>query len=186
MPWYLYFKIFHLVGMVSWMAGLFYLPRLFVYHAEARELPDAARGPVQQQLNLMMGRLLNIITTPAMVMTFIGGIGMLVLMPALLQQPWMQVKLALVLALGGYHGWCSGTRKKLTRGDIVGTAKGYRTANEVPTVALVLICTYVELKDSIGLLAGLGVSIVMIILLGIGIQAYAVYRRNAEAAGRAV
>ena len=73
MPWYLYFKIFHLVGMVSWMAGLFYLPRLFVYHAEARDLPEATRGPVQQQLTVMMGRLLNIIMTPAMVMTFIGG-----------------------------------------------------------------------------------------------------------------
>ena len=141
---------------------------------------------MQQQLTLMMGRLLNIITTPAMVMTFIGGIGMLVLMPVLLQQPWMQVKLALVLALGGYHGWCSATRKKLARGERVGTAKGYRTANEVRTVALVLICTYVELKGSIGLLSGLGVSVVMIVLLGIGIQAYALYRRKAEAAGRAV
>lgn len=186
MPWYLYFKIFHLVGMVSWMAGLFYLPRLFVYHAEARELPEAAREPVQAQLNLMMGRLLNIITTPAMLMTFIGGIGMLVLMPALLQQPWMQVKLALVLGLAGYHGWCSATRKKLTRGERDGTAKGYRIANEVPTLALVLICTFVILKDSIGVLGGLGVSVVMILLLGIGIQAYAVYRRKAEAAGRAV
>jgi putative membrane protein len=186
MPWYLYFKIFHLVGMVSWMAGLFYLPRLFVYHAEARELPEAARGPVQQQLNLMMGRLLNIITTPAMVMTFIGGIGMLVLQPDLLRQPWMHVKLTLVIALAGYHGWCSATRKKLTRGEVAGTAKGYRMANEVPTVALVLICTYVVLKDSIGILGGLVVSVVMMLLLGIGIQAYAVYRKRAEAAGRSV
>ena len=144
---YLYWKIFHLIGMVSWMAGLFYLPRLFVYHAEARELPEAARGPVQQQLNLMMGRLLNIITTPAMLMTFIGGVGMLTLAPDLLRLPWMQVKLALVLALAGYHGWCSATRKKLARGEQAGTAKEYRVANEVPTVALVLICTYVELKE---------------------------------------
>ncbi len=186
MPWYLYFKIFHLVGMVSWMAGLFYLPRLFVYHAEARALPEATRGPVQQQLTLMMGRLLNIITTPAMLMTFIGGIGMLVLNPDVLRQPWMHVKLALVLALAGYHGWCSRTRRALARGEATGTAKGYRIANEVPTVALVLICTFVELKGSIGLLGGLGVSVVMIVLLGVGIQAYAVYRRKAEAAGRAV
>jgi putative membrane protein len=186
MPWYLYFKIFHLVGMVSWMAGLFYLPRLFVYHAEARELPEAVRVPVQQQLTLMMGRLLNIIMTPAMIMTFIGGIGMLTLNADLLRQPWMHVKLTLVIGLAGYHGWCSATRKKLARGERAGTAKGYRMANEVPTVALVLICTYVELKDSIGLLGGLGVSLVMILLLGIGIQAYAVFRRKAEAAGRAV
>ncbi len=178
---YLYFKIFHLVGMVSWMAGLFYLPRLYVYHAEARELPDAARGPVHRQLDLMAGRLLNIITTPAMLMTFIGGIGMLTLFPDLLRQPWMHVKLALVLALAGYHGWCSGVRKKLARGEAVMSAQGFRVANEVPTVALVLICTYVELKDRIGLLGGLAVSVAMIVLLGIGIQAYAAVRRRAEA-----
>jgi protoporphyrinogen IX oxidase len=186
MPWYLYFKIFHLVGMVSWMAGLFYLPRLFVYHAEARDLPEAARGPVQQQLTVMMGRLLNIIMTPAMVMTFIGGIAMLTSNTDLLRQPWMHVKLTLVIGLAGYHGWCSATRKKLARGEQAGTAKGYRMANEVPTVALVLICTYAVLKNSIGMLAGLGVSIVMILLLGLGIQAYAAYRRKAETAGRAV
>lgn len=184
MPWYLYFKIFHLVGMVSWMAGLFYLPRLFVYHAEARDLPEAARGPVQQQLTVMMGRLLNIIMTPAMVMTFIGGTAMLVNNPDLLRQPWMHVKLTLVLALAGYHGWCSATRKKLARGEQAGTAKGYRIANEVPTLALVLICTYAVLKNTIGILAGLAVSIVMILLLGIGIQAYAAFRRKAEVAGR--
>jgi putative membrane protein len=186
MDTYLYFKIFHLIGMVSWMAGLFYLPRLFVYHAEARELPDAARAPVQQQLMLMMGRLLSIITTPAMLMTFIGGIGMLVLNPALLRESWMQVKLTLVIGLGGYHGWCSATRKKLARGDVSGTAQSYRIANEVPTVLLVLICTYVELKDRIGLLGGLIVSVAMIALLGVGIQGYAVFRRKAEAAGRTV
>jgi putative membrane protein len=175
---YLYFKIFHLIGMVSWMAGLFYLPRLFVYRAESRELPEAARGPVQAQLDLMAGRLLNIITTPAMLMTFIGGIGMLVIVPDLLKQPWMHVKLTLVVALAGYHGWCSSVRKKLARGEPVMTAKGFRIANEVPTVALVLIVTFVELKDRIGLLGGLGVAVVMTVLLGMGIQLYAAVRRR--------
>jgi putative membrane protein len=180
--WYLYFKIFHLIGMVSWMAGLFYLPRLYVYHAEAREQPEPARTIIQQQLDLMSGRLLHIITTPALIMTFIGGIGMLVLYPDLLQQPWLWVKGVLVFALAGYHGWCSATRKKLARGEPVMTAHGFRVMNEGPTIALVLICTYAVLRDRVGLLAGLGISVAMVLLLGIGIQAYAAYRKRAEAA----
>ncbi|MCA0374137.1 MAG: CopD family protein [Gemmatimonadetes bacterium] len=179
MPWYLYAKIFHLIGMVSWMAGLFYLPRLFVYHAEARALPEAARGPVQTQLGVMMGRLLHIITVPALVMTCLGGVAMLLLVPALLTQPWLQVKLALVLALVGYTVWCARVRAALARGETVATAARFRVANEVPTVALVLICTYVVLKDGIGLLGGVGVSLVMIVLLGVGIQAYAKVRARA-------
>jgi putative membrane protein len=178
---YLYAKIFHLIGMVSWMAGLFYLPRLFVYHAEAQDKPEAQRALLARQFAIMEQRLLNIITTPALVMTWIGGAAMLWLNPALLTQRWMVVKLVLLVLLAGFHGWMVGVTRRLGRNERVMTAERFRVMNEVPTVALVLICTYAVLRDSVGLFAGLGISAVMVLLLGLGIQAYGVVRKRNEA-----
>jgi len=178
---YLYAKIFHLVGMVSWMAGLFYLPRLFVYHAEAQSRTDAPRDVLTAQYSIMEQRLLGIITTPAMLMTWLGGLIMIGLNSALLTQRWLIVKLVLLVVLSGYHGWMSGVVRKLGRGEHVMTGDRFRIMNEVPTIALVLICTYAVLRDSVGLLAGVGISIVLTILLGVGIQAYGVVRKRGEA-----
>lgn len=186
---YLYAKIFHLVGMVTWMAGLFYLPRLFVYHAEAQERApvttsgDApgARGVLEAQFTIMEQRLLGIITTPAMLMTWIGGLFMLHLSPALLTQRWMLVKLALLVALSAYHGWMAGVVKRLARGEHVMSGERFRIMNEVPTVALVLICTYAVLRDSVGLVTGVAISAVMVVVLAVGIQLYSVVRRRKAA-----
>lgn len=185
---YLYAKIFHLVGMVTWMAGLFYLPRLFVYHAEAQERAggeaNGVRATLEAQFTIMEQRLLGIITTPAMLMTWIGGLFMLHLSPALLSQRWMLVKLGLLVALSAYHDWMAGVVKRLARGERVMTGERFRIMNEVPTVALVLICTYAVLRDSVGLLTGVVISAVMVVLLAAGIQLYALLRRR-NAAGTA-
>ncbi len=178
---YLYAKIFHLVGMVTWMAGLFYLPRLFVYHAEAQARTDATRDVLTAQFTLMEQRLLGIITTPAMVATWLGGLTMLGHNGALLSQRWMVVKLVLLLLLSGYHGWMSGVVKRLARGEHVMTSERFRVMNEVPTVALVLIVTYAVLRDSVGLMAGLGVAAAVTVLLGVGIQVYAGVRKRKAA-----
>ncbi len=183
---YLYAKIFHLVGMVSWMAGLFYLPRLFVYHAEAQQRTDNTRAVLTAQYSIMEQRLLGIITTPAMLMTWLGGITMIAHNTALLSQRWLMVKLVLLFALSGYHGWMSGVVRKLARNEHVMTSDRFRVMNEVPTVALVLICTYAVLRDSVGLLAGVGISAVLTVLLGIGIQLYGVVRKRGEAKARAL
>jgi putative membrane protein len=182
---YLYAKIFHLVGMVSWMAGLFYLPRLFVYHAEAQTRADGTRDILTAQYSIMEQRLLGIITTPAMLMTWLGGITMIAHNSALLNQRWLMVKLVLLIALSGYHGWMSGVVRKLSRGEHVMTSDRFRVMNEVPTVALVLICTYAVLRDSVGLLAGVAISAVLTVLLGVGIQLYGVVRKRSEAKTRA-
>jgi putative membrane protein len=179
---YLYAKIFHLVGMVSWMAGLFYLPRLFVYHAEAQEGSDSTRDVLTAQYTIMQQRLLGIITTPAMVATWLGGLTMIGHNSALLSQRWMLVKLVLLVVLSGYHGWMSGVVKRLARGERVMTSARFRVMNEIPTVVLVLICTYAVLRDSVGLLAGVGVSVVVTVLLGVGIQVYAGVRKRQAAA----
>jgi len=75
---YLWFKAFHLVGVVAWFAGMFYLPRLFVYHAEANEQPEAVRTVLQQQYQIMEKRLYRIIMTPAMVLTVAMAIAMVI------------------------------------------------------------------------------------------------------------
>ncbi len=178
---YLYAKIFHLVGMVSWMAGLFYLPRLFVYHAEAQTRADGTRAVLTAQYTIMQQRLLGIITTPAMVATWLGGLTMLGHNSALLSQRWMIVKLVLLLVLSGYHGWMSSVVKRLARGEHVMTSDRFRLMNEVPTVVLVLIVTYAVLRNSVGLLAGVGVAAVVTVLLGVGIQVYAGVRKRADA-----
>ncbi len=180
---YLYAKIFHLVGMVTWMAGLFYLPRLFVYHAEAQERTDGTRDVLTAQFTIMEQRLLGIITTPALVATWLGGLTMLGHNSALLSQRWMLVKLVLLLLLSGYHGWMSGVVKRLARGEHVMTSERFRVMNEVPTVALVLIVTYAVLRDSVGLMAGLGVAAAVTVLLGVGIQVYAGVRKRGAARG---
>jgi protoporphyrinogen IX oxidase len=178
---YLYAKIFHLIGMVSWMAGLFYLPRLFVYHAEAQARTDSTRDVLTAQYTIMEQRLLGIITTPAMLMTWLGGLTMIGHNPALLSQRWLMVKLVLLVALSAYHGWMIGVVRRLARGEHVMTGDRFRIMNEVPTVALVLICTYAVLRDTVGLLAGVLISAVMTVMLGIGIQLYGVVRRRGDA-----
>jgi putative membrane protein len=169
--------------MVTWMAGLFYLPRLFVYHAEAQARTDGTRDVLTAQFTIMEQRLLGIITTPALVATWLGGLTMLGHNSALLSQRWMLVKLVLLLLLSGYHGWMSGVVKRLARGEHVMTSERFRVMNEVPTVALVLIVTYAVLRDSVGLMAGLGVAAAVTVLLGVGIQVYAGVRKRKAARG---
>ncbi len=177
---YLYAKIFHLVGMVSWMAGLFYLPRLFVYHAEAQSQPENTRAILTAQYTIMQQRLLGIITTPAMLMTWLGGLTMVGHNTALLSQRWFIVKVVLLLALSGYHGWMSGVVRRLARNEHVMTSDRFRIMNEVPTIALVLIVTYAVLRDSVSLLTGAMIAVVLTVLLGIGIQLYGVVRKRSE------
>lgn len=181
---YWYAKTFHLVAMVAWMAGLFYLPRLFVYHAEAQGLGEPEREVLTRQYAVMESRLQDIIMTPAMVLTFLAGGTMLVMKPETLAQPWFVVKGVLLLGLAGYHGWCIGVTRRLGRGEMVMRGERFRVMNEVPTVALVLICTYAVLRSAVGLLAGVVISAAMVVLLGLGIQLYALIRKR-KAAGRA-
>lgn len=179
--WYWYAKVFHLIGMVSWMAALFYLPRLFVYHAEAQGATEPARGILTAQFAVMESRLLGIIGTPAMVATWVAGLTMVSMNPGLHRAPWFIVKFVLLLGLGAYHGWCVGVVRRLGRGEVVMSESRFRVMNEVPTVALVLICTYAVLRDRVGLLAGVGISVAMTVLLGFGIQLYAVVRKRKAA-----
>lgn len=131
---YLFIKAFHLIFMVAWFAGLFYMFRLFVYHAENQDKPE-----VTAVLKVMAHKLYKIITVPAMVLTWIFGITLIVMRPELMQQGWLHGKLLLVFLLSGYTGFIGATRKKFANDQIKYSSKACRWLNEVPTIFLVVI-----------------------------------------------
>ena len=191
---YYWFKAFHLVGVVSWFAGLFYLPRLFVYHAEAEEQQvEPARSILRQQFSVMEKRLYGIIMTPAMVVTIAMAVGMAVLQPELLQQTWLQVKMALVLVLVGFHFYCRTLIYRLEAGETPFTSKQFRWMNEFPTFFLVVVVMLAVFKNDIPTHATSYVIFGMVIAFAASIQLYARKRRldgekkrSDEAAARSV
>ena len=134
-------KALHIISMIAWMAGLLYLPRLFVYHA------DTPSGSVQAEtFKIMERRLLKAIMNPAMIFTFIFGIWMLVLAPALLTEIWMMIKIVCVFGLAGCHGLFSRMRRDLENDKLPYSSKVYRIWNEAPTVLMIIIVVMVVVK----------------------------------------
>jgi putative membrane protein len=134
-------KALHIISVIAWMAGLLYLPRLFVYHA------DTPSGSVQAEtFKIMERRLLKAIMNPAMIFTFIFGIWMLVLAPALLTEIWMMIKIVCVFGLAGCHGLFSRMRRDLENDRLPYSSKVYRIWNEAPTVLMIIIVVMVVVK----------------------------------------
>jgi protoporphyrinogen IX oxidase len=143
-PLYPWTKSLHIVSMVAWMAGLFYLPRLFVYHAERAP----AGGEVAAVLEVMEVKLLRLIMNPAMIATWVFGI-LLVLTPGVViwtADLWIYPKLALVGWLTWFHHWCGLRRKDFAAGVNSRPGRTYRIMNEVPTLALIGIVVLVVVK----------------------------------------
>jgi putative membrane protein len=137
-------KALHLISVMSWMAGLLYLPRLFVYHAETTV------GSVRAEtFKVMERRLLKAIMNPAMIASFVFGIWMIVLAPGLLYEPWMHVKILCVLLMAGCHGVFSKMRRRLENDEPPRPPRTYRIWNEVPTVLMVIIVFMAVVKPSL-------------------------------------
>ncbi|HOZ31848.1 MAG TPA: protoporphyrinogen oxidase HemJ [Tabrizicola sp.] len=134
--WYLVTKSLHVVSVISWMAGMFYLPRLFVYHAEQVQLGSRTDTMFQT----MERRLLRGIMNPAMVATWTFGLA-LVFTPGVVDwtAPWSWVKAASVLVMSWFHHWLARRRKDFVTGTNTRSGRTYRLMNEVPTVLMVLI-----------------------------------------------
>jgi protoporphyrinogen IX oxidase len=182
---YLWFKAFHIVGIVAWFAGMFYLPRLFVYHAEANEQPEAVRTILQQQYQVMEKRLYRIIMTPAMLLTLIMAAAMLITAPDLLKEPWLHVKLGLVLILVGYHHLCSRLMKEMAAGKFRFTGQQFRWFNEFPTVLFVIVVLLAVFKNNFPTSAASWGVVGMIVAMAAIIQLYARKRRLAQEAAEA-
>jgi len=138
---YLWVKAAHVFFVIAWMAGMFYLPRLFVYHTEVAPQSDADR-----LFQTMERRLLRIIINPAMIMVWVLGLSMIFLDPSLLKQGWLHAKILLVLILSGLHGMLSKWRRDFANGVNKHSARFYRLMNEVPTVCALIIVVLVILK----------------------------------------
>ena len=182
---YLWIKAFHLVGIVAWFAGMFYLPRLFVYHAEANEQPETVRSVLQQQYQVMETRLYSIIMTPAMILTVVMAIGMLVVAPDLLKETWIHIKLALVVVLIGYHHLCKRLMKEMAAGQFRFSGQQFRWFNEFPTVLFVVVVLLAVFKNSFPTSAASWAVVAMIVAMAAIIQLYARKRRLDREANRA-
>lgn len=139
---YPYVKSFHVMAVLSWMAGLFYLPRLFVYHAE-RGLGGEEPG---KSFTIMEDKLLRLIMRPAMIATWASGL-CLILTPGIVDWSilWPWGKALGVLAMTWFHYWCASQRRNLANGVAL-TGRRYRMMNEVPTLLMVLIVVSVIVK----------------------------------------
>lgn len=138
---YLWIKAFHIIFMVAWFAGLFYIFRLFVYHVKFKD--DLK---MSQTYTIMEKKLIYMISHPAMGLTIALGVWMLVLNPALLKQPWMHGKLCAVVLLMGYQFFSGITFRRFRKGNFFLTEKACRMINEVPTVLLITIVLLAILK----------------------------------------
>jgi protoporphyrinogen IX oxidase len=174
---YLWFKTLHIVGVVVWFAGLFYLVRLFIYHREAAELEAPLRQAFEEQYGLMERRLANIITTPGMVVAVAMAVGLLLVEPAWLKQAWMHAKLGVVAALLVYHGFCYRLMGQLLRGECQWSGRQLRALNELPTLLLVLVVMLVVFKAQFPTGAATWFLVALVVFMAASIQFYARWRR---------
>lgn len=163
---YLYAKAIHIIFVICWMAGLFYMVRLFIYHTEARQRPEAEYQILHRQFMVMERKLWWIITTPAMYLTVGAGLVMLYVNPALIKVGWMHVKLAFVLGLIAYHFICQRIMFGL-RGETSGwTSTRLRLWNELATLLLFAIVFVVVLKSAVNWVYGVvGLSVLGVALM---------------------
>lgn len=173
---FLYAKSVHIVFIVSWMAGLFYIVRLFIYHVEANERSEQEKNVLQSQFEVMQHKLWYIITTPAMILSLLSGAFMLYLIPAYISMSWMWVKLAFVGGLLIYHFICQRIIGQLKQGRSTWTSTQLRLWNELATVLLVAIVFSVVLKTAIDWAYGLiGLTIFIVVIMS-AVKIYKYYR----------
>ncbi len=138
---YFTIKALHIAAVIFWMAGMLYLPRLFVYHHGAQ-----ADGELEKALLIQERNLLKIIMNPALIVVWLLAVIMLTVNTALFSAGWMHAKLVLVLALSGLHGFYAATAKKFANGERPRTEKFWRMLNEVPAIATIIIVILAVVK----------------------------------------
>lgn len=178
---YSWFKAFHIIGIVVWFAGLFYLVRLFIYHVEANQEPEPAKTILKNQYQIMEKRLYNIITTPGMLVTVAMAGGILYTEPDVLREPWLHFKLLFVAILLAYHHYCGRLMKKLAADECRWSSQQLRALNEAPTLMLVVIVMLAVFKNNLPTDLTAWVVFGLVVLMAVTIQLYAkIRKRNQE------
>ncbi|SDR77661.1 putative membrane protein [Formosa sp. Hel1_31_208] len=172
MEYYNFIKALHLIFIVTWFAGLFYIPRLFVYQIEAYHKPSPDKEILGAQLKLMAKRLWNIITWPSAILATIFGVWLLILNPYLFNQPWMHVKLTFVVVLLIYHLKTHVYYKQLQHDEVKKTSNFMRLWNEGATFILFAVIFLVILKNAFNWIFGVIGIIVLGILIMLGFKVY--------------
>jgi len=173
---YLYLKAVHIIFVVSWMAGLFYVVRLFIYHTEAQDKIEVEKKVLSDQFEIIEKKLFNIITTPAMILTLLAGIAMVYINPDLLKQNWLQVKLGFVLGLIAYHFICQNMMLQMRKGIYKFTSTQLRIWNEVATILLFAIVFLAVLKNALSWIFGVIGLLVFSLMIMSAVKIYKYYR----------
>ncbi|WP_029284029.1 CopD family protein [Pedobacter sp. R20-19] len=179
-PYYYYFVAVHIVFVISWMAGLFYILSLFIYHTEANEKPEPEKSILLQQFTKMEATLWKIICAPAMIISVVAGISMLTLHPMLLQMSWMHVKLGFVIGLLIYHFICQNIVKQLKNNQFKMTSFQLRLWRELATIFMIAIVFVVILKSAINWIYGLIGIMGVAMAIMIAVKLYKNYRLKSK------
>ena len=139
--YFIWYKTIHVISVISWMAAIFYLPRLFAYHAEVE-----LGSEMDKTFQIMERRLLKIIMTPSMLLTYIFGLLTAYVYGVVALGVWFHIKMIAVLGLTIMHGFCAKWVKDFAKGENNHSEKFYRMANEVPTILMILAVTMVIVK----------------------------------------
>ena len=163
---FLVLRALHIIGIVCWFAGLFYLVRLFIYHVEAFDEAEPKRSILTAQFALMARRLWYAITVPAMCLTTVAGVWLMLGYHDVMHEPWLQVKLVFLAILFGYHYDCGRIRKRLAQGDRSHTSRQLRIYNEVATFLLVgIVFVAVSRNGGMAFKALAGCALLFVILV---------------------
>jgi len=172
MEYYNYIKALHLIFVITWFAGLFYIPRLFIYQIEAYQKDEPEKSILTRQLKLMTKRLWFIITWPSAILASIFAFTLLIMIPDWLQQPWMHVKLGFVVLLYAYHLKCHLIFKELQNDVVKWNSNKMRIWNEGSTLILFSVIFLVIVRDAINWIYGVIGIFVLAIMLMLGIKLY--------------
>jgi len=173
---YKYVLAVHIIFVVCWMAGLFYIVRLFIYHTEAQEKPEAERKILSAQFEIMERRLWNVITIPSMYIVIAAGITMLCMVPGWLQDGWLHVKLTFVVLLITYHFICQNKIKQMRNGIFKWTSTQLRLWNELATLLLFVIVICAVVKDQVNWPYTIIGLVLLVFLLMAGVKIYKYFR----------
>ena len=147
---YLIYKAIHVIFVVSYFAGLFYIVRLMIYHTETQQMEEPKKSILQDQYTYMEKKLWNVITAPALVILITMGLNMLYKNQGLLHMPWMKSKLGMISVLLIYHFWCWRTLKQIQNKVFKYTSVQLRMMNELATILLFVIVFAVIQKTDFG------------------------------------
>jgi putative membrane protein len=170
--YYGYFKALHIIFIVTWFAGLFYIVRLFIYHTEAEQKQEPEKSILQKQYKIMEKRLWYGITWPSMFLTLVFGGSLLWVNPVFLTQAYFILKLAFVGALIIYHFQCHVFFKQLQNDSVRSTSLKLRIWNEIATIFLVAIVFLIVLRSNTGFIWGMLGLVVFTVTLMIAIKLY--------------